>query len=208
VDQAPQGLRLARYWDLAVSGRESADYIVGAKVGRSSEGRLYILDIARFPGPWADARPRMVATMQRDGARVEQGIEVSGQQGGYFQELQRDDALAGVPIKGVDPRKVGNKEVRANVWASRIEDGLVAIVRAPWNDDFVAEALSFPRGQHDDQVDAVSGAVQMLPAMVSFSDVPQAPDVRSRWDAFGAVTDMGFWEMTQELSGHPSKGLG
>jgi predicted phage terminase large subunit-like protein len=208
VDQAPEGLRVARYWDLAVSGRESADYIVGAKVGRSSEGRLYILDIARFPGPWADARPRMVATMQRDGAEVEQGIEVSGQQGGYFQELQRDEALAGVPISGVDPRKVGNKEVRANVWASRIEDGLVAMVRAPWNDDFIAEALAFPRGQHDDQVDAVSGAVQMLPAVVAFSDVPQAPDVRSRWDAFGEIGGAGFSEMARELSGHPSKGLG
>jgi len=199
VDQAPEGLRQARYWDLAVSGRESADYIAGARVGRASDGRMYIIDVARFPGPWADARPRMVQVMRRDGAGVEQGIEISGQQGGYFQELQRDEALSGVPVRGVDPRHVGNKEVRANVWASRIEDGLVAMVRGPWNDAFVAEAVAFPRGQHDDQVDAVSGAVQMLPSMVSFGDVPQAPDMRSRWDTFGEIPGTGFSEAAREV---------
>jgi len=35
-------------------------------------------------------------------------------------------------------------------------------VRAPWNDEFIAESVAFPRGRHDDQVDGVSGAVQML----------------------------------------------
>jgi hypothetical protein len=88
-------------------------------------------------------------------------------------------------MEGVNPREVGNKEVRAQVWASRIEDGLVAMAAAPWNEVFIDEALAFPRGAHDDQVDAVSGAVQMLPAVMSFGDVPQSPDVRSRWDVFG-----------------------
>lgn len=192
VAEAPEGLREVRYWDLAVSGRDRADYIVGAKVGRAKDGKLYILDIARFPGPWADARPRMVRVMLADGPAVAQGIEVSGQQGGYFQELQRDKYLGGVPIQSVNPREVGNKEVRANVWASRIEDGLVAMARAPWNDLFIAEALAFPRGAHDDQIDGVSGAVQMLPSFVRFSEVPQSPDVPSKWDAFGEIGGMGF----------------
>ncbi len=162
MERVPSDLRTVRYWDLAVSGKARADYIVGARAGRAPDGRIYILDIARFPGPWADARPRMVRAMLADGPDVTQGIEVSGQQGGYFQELQRDDQLVSLPIRGINPREVGSKEVRANVWASRIEDGLVAMARAPWNDDFIAEALAFPRGKHDDQVDGVSGAVQML----------------------------------------------
>ena len=157
----PEKLEIARYWDLAVSGREGADYIVGGKVGRHRDGRLFILDVIKLPGPWAAARPKMVQAMNRDNG-VEQGIEVSGQQGGYYQELVRDPKLARVAIRPVNPQKVGNKRVRANVWASRIEDGLIYMLRGPWNDDFVSEALSFPRGAHDDQVDAVSGAVQML----------------------------------------------
>jgi len=156
------GWREGRYWDLAVSGRQSADYIAGARLGRTSEGRLYIMDMVRLKGPWADARPRMIEVMLRDPASVRQGVEVAGQQGGYYQELQRDPALQGRALEGVNPQKVGNKEVRANIWASRIEDGLVYMVRAPWNDEFLAEAIAFPRGAYDDQVDAVSGAVQML----------------------------------------------
>jgi predicted phage terminase large subunit-like protein len=185
TEEIPAGLRVARYWDLAVSGKERADYIAGCKVGRDKGGRLYILDVAHFPGPWADARSKMIGVMLRDEASVEQGIEVSGQQGGYFQELQRDDQLQGRTLRAVNPRDVGNKEVRAQVWASRIEDGLVYMVRAPWNDAFIAEALAFPRGAYDDQVDGVSGAVQMLPSYVSFSEVPQAPSRPSRWDPFG-----------------------
>jgi len=180
VGEVPAYLRVVRYWDLAVSGRERADFIVGGKVGRDPQrGRVYILDIARFRGPWADARPRMVQVMLADGVTVEQGIEVAGQQGGYFQELQRDKKLQGLTIRSVNPRDVGGKEVRANVWASRIEDDLIYMLRAPWNNTFVSEALAFPRGSHDDQVDGVSGAVQMLgalggPAVGETVDVPVA----------------------------------
>lgn len=185
ADDVPKDLRVVRYWDLAVSGREKADFIAGGKVGRGKDGRIYILDMVRLPGPWADARSRIIDVMLRDGAAVEQGIEVAGQQGGYYQELQRDERLQGITLRAINPREVGNKEVRANVWASRIEDGLVYMVKAPWNDEFISECLAFPRGAHDDQVDAVSGATQMLPSYVRFEDVPQAPDRTSRWDPFG-----------------------
>jgi predicted phage terminase large subunit-like protein len=189
--EAPEDhlLKFARYWDLAVSGREEADYIVGAKLGRARDGRIYVFHIARFKGPWADARPKMVDVMLRDGVTVEQGIETSGQQGGYFQELQRDERLATIAVKPVNPKEVGNKEVRANVWASRIPDGLIYLIRdGGWDvDGFLAEAVAFPKGAYDDQVDGVSGAVQMLGGwMGSFSDVPQDQGTgKSRWDITG-----------------------
>jgi len=47
---------------------------------------------------------------------------------------------------------------RALAWSGRP----LHLVRGHWNQEFVAELLAFPQGQHDDQVDAVSGAVQML----------------------------------------------
>jgi len=158
----PDDLRIARYWDLAVSGRETADFIASGKVGRAPDGRIYILDVSKRRGPWADARAPMIDVMLEDDASVTQGIEVAGQQGGYYQELQRDARLQLRTLLPINPRDVGSKTVRANVWASRIEDGLVYMVRGPWNDEFMAECLAFPRGQYDDQVDAVSGAVQML----------------------------------------------
>jgi predicted phage terminase large subunit-like protein len=185
-------LRFARYWDLAVSGREDADYIVGAKLARARDGRIYIFHIARFKGPWADARPKMIDVMVRDGIQVEQGIEVAGQQGGYYQELQRDRRLQGITVKPVSPKDMGNKEVRANVWASRIPDGLIYLIRdGGWDvDAFMAEAVAFPRGAHDDQVDGISGGVQMLGfGMGSFADVPQDDGRRNGSPWFMTDTD-------------------
>lgn len=164
--------REVRYWDLAVSGRENADYIVGARVRYTpATGRYRIVDIVRLRGPWADARTEVIRIMLQDEPHVLQGIEVAGQQAGYYQELQRDPQLQARVIVPVNPREVGNKEIRAQVWASRISDGLIEMQRAPWNDAFIAECLAFPRGEHDDQVDAVSGAVQMLGEFVLAGEV-------------------------------------
>lgn len=35
-------------------------------------------------------------------------------------------------------------------------------MRGNWLSDFLDEATSFPNGSHDDQIDSVSGASQML----------------------------------------------
>ncbi len=40
------------------------------------------------------------------------------------------------------------------------------LVRGPWINDFLDEAEIFPNGAHDDQVDAVSGAFEMLASKV------------------------------------------
>ena len=55
-----------------------------------------------------------------------------------------------------------DKFTRALSWQSRAEAGKVYLVRASWNEEFLDELCSFPDGKHDDQVDAVSLAVQMM----------------------------------------------
>lgn len=199
-DQVPAGLDEVRYWDLAVSERGGADWIAGARVGFSPDGRLYIRQVRRIPGPWADARPRMTEQMLQDGPAIRQGIEVSGQQGGYYQELKRDQKLRSVAVDPVNPQVVGNKEVRAQVWASRIQDNLVFIVDdGTWDvDAFVSECLAFPNGAHDDQVDAVSGGVQMMGGWSGgFDDLPQDTGSNGMWsemsyEAFSAE-EIGPW---------------
>lgn len=184
-DQVPEDLDEVRYWDLAVSGKQRADWITGGRVGYSRDGKLYIMHLARFRGPWADARPSMKTQMLRDGPAIRQGIEISGQQGGYFQELQRDRDCLGLVMEGVNPQRVGNKEVRAQVWASRIQDNLVFIVDdGTWDvDGFISQCVAFPTGAHDDEVDAISGGVQMLGGWSGgFADLPQDESGAGMWD--------------------------
>lgn len=151
-----------RFWDLAVSGSDKADYIAGVRMGRTRDRRTYIKHVTRLRGPWADARPKMIERMLADPPGVRQGIEVAGQQQGYYQELVRDPKLQGRMIVPVSPR--GSKEVRAGLWATRIQDGLIYLVMDGGFDTavFLSELVGFPGGRYDDQVDGVSGGWQML----------------------------------------------
>jgi predicted phage terminase large subunit-like protein len=186
-EDVPRGMRLYRYWDLAV-GRKKADWLSGVLGGRDRQKNFYIIDIARIPAPWSSARPRMIDVMLNDPMEVVQGIEIGGQQDGYYQNFRDDDRLHMRAIEAVLPK--GDKEARAQLWGTRIEDGKVFMVRGPWNDDFIAEAVAFPNGANDDQVDGVSGVWQMCPGYVAMSDLPQAPTVPSRWDPFGEIGGM------------------
>jgi predicted phage terminase large subunit-like protein len=158
VDVCPPGLKYVRTWDLAASTRESADYTVGAKVAMDDKLDLWIDDIVRGQWAWPDARGVIIQTAQLDGIGVQIGVEQTAFQLAAVQDLLQIRALAGHTIVGVTVDK--DKTARAMPWSSR----RVHLRRAPWNSAFIAEVCDFPFGDHDDQVDAVSGAVQMLTA--------------------------------------------
>ena len=75
---------------------------------------------------------------------------------------QRLIEITRLPLASYDP--VQDKEFRAIPFANAVNAGKVWVPLRPdgtapvWARSFVAELDSFPRGPHDDQVDAVSGA--------------------------------------------------
>ena len=69
--------------------------------------------------------------------------------------------LVGYDFRGV--RATGSKVERAAPFSAACEAGNVMIVRGPWDyNDFIDELCAFPRGLHDDRVDAASGAFNEL----------------------------------------------
>jgi predicted phage terminase large subunit-like protein len=56
----------------------------------------------------------------------------------------------------------GDKLTRALLWTPFAEAGRIHLVRGDWNKAFIDECCSFPRGKHDDQVDAVSIAIAVI----------------------------------------------
>lgn len=59
-------------------------------------------------------------------------------------------------------RMSGDKATRADAAASQANIGRIALLRANWNHAFIEEADAFPRGVHDDQIDALSLAFSKL----------------------------------------------
>jgi len=83
-----------------------------------------------------------------------------GAQKGMYQSLMREPALVGLAFSPVPVNK--DKMIRAQPWLARAEQGKVVMVRGEWNAAFLDEVCAFPETDHDDQVDTISGAVQMI----------------------------------------------
>jgi predicted phage terminase large subunit-like protein len=156
-----RALRWVRFWDLAVSVKTSADYTASARVALAANGTLYIADMLRFRAEWPDTRKRIVATAGGEpGVRV--AVEKVAFQLAAIQDLRRAPEMAATSLLEVRPDR--DKLSRALAWSSRAEAGKVALVDGPWVPGFIAECVAFSGDgtTHDDQVDAVSGAVQVL----------------------------------------------
>lgn len=172
----PPLVRIVRYWDLAFSEQQGADYVSGAKVGLTADNRRVILHLKRIKGRWTESRPIIIEMALRDGVDVECIVEANGTQLGYYQDIHDDERMARRLVSPGIPR--GSKEMRAALWGSRLEDGLIYCVRGEWNQSLFDEMDFFPNGENDDQVDGVSGANLALVGETEVEQVVYDDDVR------------------------------
>jgi predicted phage terminase large subunit-like protein len=164
VDQAPAAGRTVRFWDLAATEKSAnngdPDWTCGALVS-THEGRYYIRDMRRDRATPAGVESLIKQTAELDGKSIPIWMEQEpGSSGVKVIDDYARRVLAGWTFRGV--RSTGPKELRANPVSSAAEAGNVLLVRGAWNTAFLDEAEAFPGGQHDDQIDAVSGAVAQL----------------------------------------------
>jgi len=162
VDAPPPGVAWVRGWDLASTAKERAkddpDYSVGLKLGFAG-ARLVIADIKR--GQWEAGRRHdmIIGTAESDGSAVTVGVEAVAGYKDAFTEIR--DALAGrAPVRKVVPAR--DLVSRCAPLEIIFEDARVDMVRAPWNDGFRDEIVSFPYGGHDDQIAAMLTAFETL----------------------------------------------
>lgn len=157
VDEAPEGIRWVRFWDLATDAKSQLDHTAGAAVGFGDDGTLYIRDVMDGQWTWPDARQRIKLVAEAE--RFPVGVEAVGGFKTAFQNL-----LEVMPPYvqchefGVDR----DKFLRAQAWTAMVANGKVALVRGNWNMDFIMQAEAFPSGKNDDMIDAVSGGYTML----------------------------------------------
>ena len=163
VDAIPADARRARYWDLAAT-REQAkndpDWTVGARVA-VKDGVYYVESLVRLRGTPHDVERAVKQTAELDGLGVPIWMEQEpGSSGKTVIDHYARHVLPGFAFRG--DRVTGSKETRAEPMSAAAEAGNLRLVRGPWNRDFLDEVESFPMSTHDDQVDAVSGAIQKL----------------------------------------------
>lgn len=159
VPRAPEGLTWARYWDLAASTKQSADYTASVRAALGDDGTLYLDGGIHMKAEWPDVRKVIIATALSEPSTI-LGIEEAMHGLAAVQELRRMRELASTTLRGIRVDK--DKQSRAMPWAARAEAGKVALVAGDWVKPFIDEVVAFPTAAHDDYVDAASGAVAMI----------------------------------------------
>lgn len=167
-EQVPLCLYRVMGVDLAVSTKQMADYTVGFPLAYGVNGKYYLFNPYREHSS-APVSETAIAVKAR-AMRVQRiGVETVAFQLSFVQHLRERPELAGIHIQEV--RVDRDKVARAKGWRSFARDGLIILVDdgTGWIDVFVNEIERFPRGKHDDQVDAVGIAFEALREIVSHS---------------------------------------
>jgi predicted phage terminase large subunit-like protein len=171
-EQVPRrGVRWVRYWDLAATeptgSNRDPDWTAGALLGFSEhDGLFYLRDIRRLRDTPRGVEVETTRIAELDATRYTREIWIEqepGASGALTIDHYRRRVLAGYDVRGHKPS--GPKHERARPLSAAVEAGNVFVVKGGWNAAFFDEAALFPlpTGQgHDDQIDAVTGALYAL----------------------------------------------
>ena len=175
VDGYPAEAKKVRFWDLASTLPKKGtdpDWTAGALLAEK-DGVYYIVDIQRRRGTPQQIEQLIRMTAEMDGPSVDICMEEEpGSSGVAMIDHYAREVLKGKTFRGI--RTTGDKEIRANPVSSAAEAGNVKLVRGTWINDFLDEAEIFPRGSHDDQVDAVAAGFSMLAVKTELTERPFA----------------------------------
>lgn len=159
LDVAPKGGRPVRGWDIAGSTRKKSPFTASVRM-KIVRDTIYIEDVTRERKEIEEAEQHIVDTATEDRVTVDQDLPQDPGQSGKSQKRALSKRLGGLSFS-FSP-ETGSKEDRAIPFASQWNAGNVVIIKGPWNDAFLAELSSFPRGEFKDQVDASSRAYARL----------------------------------------------
>lgn len=135
---------------------------VAARKGKN----YYILDVRRGRGPqWTPARTmerlrEMSDEYRKRLGRIPKIIVEDKAMGPTVIDMMVSDARIPGVIEDDEAQKARDDKVsRALAISPLVEGKQVAVIKAPWTDDFLHELTTFPKSSHDDQVDTFSQAL-------------------------------------------------
>ena len=182
------------YWDKAATVNEDSDFSSGALLAIDNHEDVWVLEVIR--GQWE--------TYERN-RNMKDGYERSVRKYKFSEPPQiwhpQDPGSAGIDSalatsKALRPYPShfevvsGSKVVRAEPWQSALECKSVRFIDGNWMMGLILEHLQFPKGKHDDQIDAISSAYSklmslegkksLLPMYVESTPFPAFPQIQER----------------------------
>ncbi len=156
--QVPKRIKSIRCWDLAGSVKSELnadpDSTAGVYLSLCEDGNFYVESAKELIARPAGVASLIQETASLDGKNVPIGIPQDSASGGIIQyeHYARPLILNGFKVKRMKSGNKGKLE-RFTGFSNAAENGMVKIVRAPWNDKYIKQLEDFDperRRQHDD----------------------------------------------------------
>lgn len=147
-------------WDLAFKGEHDSDPVCGQHWARKASS-LLLLSQAYGRWTFTETLEQFRAMCTRAPNAIAKYVEDKAN-GPAIMSMLADEIMGLVPVE-----PDGGKEARAHAAAPVLDAGNIYLPHPAlydWVPALIAEMASFPRGVHDDQVDALTQAVRKLAA--------------------------------------------
>lgn len=160
-EHRPERLFVSMTIDPAISEKQSADYFAINVAGMDEHYKIYVLDTLK--GHWKVAESiDNIFTMYQKWHPSVVGLETIAYQKALKSWLEEKMRERGVffPITELRRNTNESKEFRIKALEPFYREGLV--FHAPWMKSIEQELLQFPRGKHDDEIDALASQLDLL----------------------------------------------
>jgi len=151
-----------RYWDRAGTEQTKNDATAGVRLAKTKAGLWIVEDVRHFRGTPGDVEAAIKQCAALDGPTCPQVLEIDPGSAGLAEKRALSLALVGHVFRWASKRS--DKITAAGPASAQAESKNFCVLPGPWVDDFLDELESFPDGEHDDQVDGLSGAFNWLNA--------------------------------------------
>lgn len=149
-------------WDLAITEKQTSDWTVGVVGALDCDGNLYIVDMIRFrsgdPRRIVDAAMAFAKRYPLFSFGMED-TQVKKTLWPLMMEALKKERLFTSIDDNLKP--VTDKLVRANPLRALTQHGQVYFLNQPFAEKAIEEMLRFPKGTHDDIVDALAWLARM-----------------------------------------------
>ena len=147
-------LAVAAGVDPAIGSGGHHDFFAAVVVGIAGGGEIYVLDVSRGRFRFATQLELLGELCRRWRPRL-LGIESTA----YQASLAHAVFDRGLPVKEISGTR--SKLARIDATAVHAARGRLYLpAESRWGADFLREALEYPAGEHDDQLDALAYAVE------------------------------------------------
>lgn len=184
-----ESLSIAIGVDPAIGQGDRHDYFAACVVGVAGDGvkQIYVLEMLRIRQRFAEQLESLIRLARQWRPRL-----VAIENTAYQAALGQVAWEAGLPVKGMVEQRP--KAMRIEAAAVHAAQGRVHLpVAAPWVADFRSEALDYPAGRHDDQLDAFARALEAALSLGSGGLIECAPAKRGDGLPDGYSTEREGW---------------